>query len=70
METVLVTLADKGKKDEITIRFDDRNNIQNKPEDLAQCYKMNIHHDKYEVLQLGLNISTSLNNSCVVIISF
>lgn len=61
---MLVTLADKGKKDEIAIMFDDRNKIQNKPEDLAQSYKMNINHGKYEVLYLGLTISISLNSRC------
>lgn len=61
---MLVTLADKGKKDEIAIMFDDRNKIQNKPEDLAQSYKMNINHGKDEVLHLGLNISISLNSRC------
>ena len=61
---MLVTLADKGKKDEMAITFDDRNKIQNKPEDLAQGCKMNINHDKYEVLHLGLDISISLNHLC------
>lgn len=61
---MLVTLADKGKKDEIAIMFDDRNKIQNKPEDLAQSYKMNINHDKYEVLHLDLNIPISLKHLC------
>lgn len=61
---MLVTLADKGKKDEIALMFDNRNKIQNKPEDLAQSYKMNINHDNYEVLHLSLNVSISLNHLC------
>ena len=58
MGTISITLADK---DEIAIMFQDRNKIQNKPEDIAQSYKVNIHQGKYEVLHLGLNISICLN---------
>lgn len=64
METTLVTLADKGKKDEIAIMLEDRNKIQNKPEDLAQSYKMNINQDKYEVVCLDFNIPIPLNHLC------
>lgn len=54
MGAVSITLADK---DEIATMFQDRNKIQNKPEDIAQSYQVNINQGKYEVLQLGLNIA-------------
>lgn len=54
LKAMLATLADREKKDEIAFMFEDRNKIQNKLEDLAQSYKMNINQDKYEVLHLGL----------------
>lgn len=45
---MLITVADKAKKDEIAIAivFEDRNKIQNKPEDLAHSYGVNINQGK------------------------
>lgn len=58
MGTISITLADK---DEIGTMFQDRNKIQNKPEDIAQSDQVNINQGKYEVLHLGLNIAICLN---------
>lgn len=52
------------KKYEMTIMFEDRNKIQNKPEDLAQSYKVNINQHKYDILYLDLNICICLSHLC------
>lgn len=44
--------------------YEDRNKIQNKPENLAQSYKVNINQHKTDILHLDLNIYICLHNLC------